>query len=282
MIMIHKIVNVGDFSIGEGQPLCLIAGPCVLEEGDINFKTAQKVKQIAEKVGLSYIFKGSFDKANRTSVHSFRGPGLKEGLHLLDRIKNELELPVLTDVHAVDQVDLVADVVDVIQIPAFLCRQTDLLVEAGRTGKVVNVKKGQFMSPENMVNAVEKITSTGNEKIMLTERGAFFGYGDLVVDMRSIPKMQKFGFPVIFDAGHSLQKPGAAGTFTAGDRDFVPYLARGAVAVGCDGVFLEVHPIPDQSPSDSQTIWPLDKVEEVVTDLVKIHELKLRTIKNTV
>jgi len=257
--------------MGGVEPFCLIAGPCVLEKGEINLSIARKISEIAVHKGINCIFKASFDKANRTSVSSARGPGLSEGLAILEEIKRQLGLPLLTDIHDVHQVERVAEVVDVLQIPAFLCRQTDLLVEAGRTGKVVNVKKGQFMSPDNMQQAIEKILSTGNSNILLTERGTFFGYSDLVVDMRSLPKMRAFGFPVIYDAGHSLQRPGGAGSFSGGEREYIPHLARGAVAVGCDGIFLEVHPEPEASPSDSKTIWPLAALSRLVDELVAVH-----------
>lgn len=273
--MTKKTIVVGNKSIGQGHKLCFIAGPCVLEENDTVFQTAEVLSNLCQSLGILYIFKASFDKANRTSVQSFRGPGFDRGLQILSQIKSQFRVPVLTDVHEVHQVAEIAEVVDVLQIPAFLCRQTDLLIAAGKSGKVVNVKKGQFLSPDNMKQVIGKITSTGNENIMLTERGTFFGYGDLVVDMRNLPKMRDFGFPVIYDAGHSLQKPGAKGYFSGGERELIPALARAAVAAGCDGIFLEVHPEPAKSPSDSQTIWPLDKVGPLLRTLLKINDIIL-------
>ncbi len=266
-----KKIRVSDFMIGAGEPLCLIAGPCVLENGDLNMTIAAKAAEVAFSNKVNYIFKASFDKANRTSINSARGPGFFDGLRILADIRHELNVPVLTDVHEVHQVERTAAVVDILQIPAFLCRQTDLLLEVGRTGKVVNVKKGQFMSPDMMQHVVDKIRSTGNNNILLTERGTFFGYADLVVDMRSLPRMRALGLPVIYDAGHSLQRPGGAGTFSGGEREYIPHLARGAIAVGCDGIFLEIHPDPDRSPSDSKTIWPLDSLENFVKEIVAIY-----------
>ncbi|MBN2381315.1 3-deoxy-8-phosphooctulonate synthase [bacterium] len=266
-----RTVKIGDFSIGSGQRLCLIAGPCVLESTELALTIARTASELAAANRINYIFKASFDKANRTSFGSARGPGLREGLSTLAEIKRQLQIPVLTDVHEVHQVEQTAAVVDVLQIPAFLCRQTDLLLEAGRTGKAVNVKKGQFLSPDLMLHVVEKIRSTGNSNILLTERGTFFGYTDLVVDMRSLLKMRALGQPVIYDAGHSLQQPGAAGSSSGGERQYIPHLARGAVAVGCDGIFLEIHPDPDTSPSDSKTIWPLDRLEHIVKEIVAVH-----------
>jgi 2-dehydro-3-deoxyphosphooctonate aldolase (KDO 8-P synthase) len=266
-----KIIRAGSVEIG-GRNLCVIAGPCVLESEEIAFKIAQYLIHVTGALGLGYIFKASFDKANRSSIRSFRGPGLRRGLKILAKIREKLDVPVLTDVHCVTQVPAVADVVDVIQIPAFLCRQTDLLSAAARTGKPVNVKKGQFLAPWEAKNIVEKILSEGNDNIILTERGTSFGYNNLVVDFRSLPIMRAFGYPVVFDGTHSVQQPGGLGTHSGGQREFVEPLCRAAVAVGCDGIFIEVHPEPDRALSDGPNMIALTDVEQLLRKLKKLRE----------
>jgi 2-dehydro-3-deoxyphosphooctonate aldolase (KDO 8-P synthase) len=258
--------------------LFFIAGPCVLESLELALEVGLKLARIAQKLGVTIVFKSSFDKANRTSIKSFRGPGLATGLKWLEKIKVETGLPILTDIHTPDQAEPVAEVADVIQIPAFLCRQTDLLVAAARTGKIVNVKKGQFVAPWDMGQVVEKIKQSGataaaagtNDKIWLTERGAGFGYNNLVVDFRSLPIMQSLGFPVVFDATHSVQLPGGKGSCSGGQREFVPVLARAAVAAGCNGVFMEVHPDPDHALCDGPNSWPLDSTLSLFKDLLRL------------
>ena len=235
------------------NPLFLIAGPCVIESERQCLDICEAVKPIADELGIPYYFKASYDKANRSSVESFRGPGMDEGLRILAKVRDTFDVPVLTDVHECCQVEPAAEVVDVIQIPAFLCRQTDLLVAAGKTGKTVNAKKGQFMAPHDMGNVVDKIRSTGNDQIWLTERGTSYGYNNLIADLRSIPIMKSFGCPVVFDATHSVQRPGGLGTASGGDRDFVECLTLAAIAAGCDGLFLEVHLDPDSAKSDAAT-----------------------------
>lgn len=262
-----------NIQVGEGNPLLVIAGPCVIENEDIVMSIAEKALNITQKIGLPYIFKASFDKANRSSVDSFRGPGISKGLEILNKVKNTFKIPVLTDIHECSQINPVAEVVDIIQIPAFLCRQTDLLVESAKTGLVVNVKKGQFISPYDMKNVVDKLESTGNRKIMLTERGTFFGYNNLVVDFRGLPVMRNFGYPVIFDATHSVQRPGGAGSSSTGDREFIAHLSRAAMAVGCDGVFLETHPNPEKALSDGPNMVALADLERLLTQLKNVHEL---------
>jgi 2-dehydro-3-deoxyphosphooctonate aldolase (KDO 8-P synthase) len=253
--------------------LFFILGPCVIENLNIVLHTAKKIKEISDKYNILVIFKSSYDKANRTSLKSFRGPGLTEGIKILEKVKKETELPIITDVHDPSQPEKVAEVADVIQIPAFLCRQTDLLIAAGLTNKIINLKKGQFMAPWDMENAVKKVLSTGNKKIWITERGNSFGYNNLVVDFRGIPIMKKIGYPVIFDATHSVQLPGGKGTSSGGQREFVPTLAKCAVAAGCNGVFMEVHPEPDNALCDGPNSWPLDKLEELISQLLKIKQV---------
>ncbi|NJB66708.1 2-dehydro-3-deoxyphosphooctonate aldolase (KDO 8-P synthase) [Desulfobaculum xiamenense] len=248
----------------------VIAGPCALESLDIALRTGERVAEAARALGLTAVFKSSFDKANRTSVTSFRGPGMEEGLRMLARVKEATGLPVITDIHAPEQAAVVAEVADVIQIPAFLCRQTDLLVAAGETGRIISVKKGQFLAPWDMRHAVEKIRSTGNGKIWLTERGASFGYNNLVVDFRALSIMAGFGCPVVFDATHSVQLPGGQGGCSGGQREFVPVLARAAVAAGANGVFLETHPDPDKALCDGPNSWPLDRLDALLRDLVAL------------
>lgn len=250
----------------------IIAGPCVIESYDILYKTASQMKELSKKLDFDFVFKSSFDKANRTSVNGFRGPGLEEGLKMLAQIKKELGLPVLSDVHESEQCKPAAEVLDILQIPAFLCRQTDLLVAAAQTGKCVNVKKGQFLAPRDMHNAVKKIVDSGNKNVLLTERGASFGYNNLVVDFRSIPIMQEAGYPVIFDATHSVQLPGGAGDASSGQRQYIPTLARAAVVAGCDGMFMEVHPNPDEAKSDAANQVPLAQVEELISQCLKLRQ----------
>jgi 2-dehydro-3-deoxyphosphooctonate aldolase (KDO 8-P synthase) len=257
-------VMIGNVAVGGGSPLALMAGPCVIESLDMCLEIAAKVKEIADAMAIPYVFKASFDKANRTSVSSFRGPGMDAGLEILAAVKSELGLPVLTDVHEVWQVEPAAEVVDMIQIPAFLSRQTDLLLAAAATGKPVNIKKGQFLAPWDMKNAVDKLVSAGNENILLTERGASFGYNTLIVDMCSLPAMRSYGYPVIFDATHSVQRPGGAGTSSGGAREYVPHLVRAAVAVGIDALFLEVHPSPENGLSDATTMLKLKELPMVL------------------
>jgi 2-dehydro-3-deoxyphosphooctonate aldolase (KDO 8-P synthase) len=260
-----------DVRIGGGR-LFLIAGPCVIESRRHAFALALRAKKVCAKLGLPFIFKASFDKANRSSADSFRGPGLKKGLAILAEIKRELGVPVLSDVHEAAQVEAAAEVLDVLQIPAFLCRQTDLLLAAARTGKPVNVKKGQFLSPRDMKNAVDKIRSQGNEKIILTERGTMFGYNNLVVDFRSIPIMRSFGVPVAIDASHSVQKPGAEGASSGGEREFIPLIARAGVAAGADGVFIEIHDKPERARSDRFNSFHVNELEALCRGLLRLRE----------
>ena len=266
-------VKVGNYTIGGGEKLTLLAGPCVLEGLDRCLLIGRTIKEICRRLDINYVFKASFDKANRSSYHSFRGPGLKKGLEMLKTIKEELGVPVVTDIHETNQAKPVAEVADILQIPAFLCRQTDLLHAAAQTGKVVNVKKGQFLAPEDMRNVVDKLHESGCDQIMLTERGASFGYHNLVVDMRSLPIMRSFGYPVVMDGTHSVQLPGGNGTTSAGNREYVEYLVRAAVAVGVDALFLEVHDNPEEALSDGANMVYLDKLEDLLKDAVAIHEI---------
>lgn len=269
----HTIAHVDKLRIGQGMPLTIIAGPCVIEDWDTTHQIAAYLKDLTRKLGLSFIFKASFDKANRTSINSYRGPGLTDGLEVLARIKADLRIPVLSDIHDIHQVEAAARVLDVIQIPAFLCRQTDLILETARSGKAINIKKGQFLAPWDVANIVEKIKSISNPNILLTERGVSFGYNNLVVDFRSIQIMQNTGFPVIFDATHSVQLPGGAGASSGGQRQFAPMLARAAVAAGAEGVFVEVHPDPDRALCDGPNSLPLDTLESLFTQLKSIHHV---------
>ena len=263
-------VSIDTFTVGEGHPLAIIAGPCVIESLDLCREVAAHALAVCRALGLPYIFKASFDKANRTSSNSFRGGGLESGLEVLAAIKAEFGVPVLTDIHETWQVKPVSEVVDVLQIPAFLSRQTDLLIAAGESGCVVNVKKGQFLAPWDMKNIVEKVTGTGNHNLLLTERGASFGYNTLVVDMRSLPILRALGYPVVFDATHSVQQPGGQGTTSGGQREFIPALMRAAVAVGVDALFLEVHPTPEKALSDSATMLPLADLRALLETAVAI------------
>lgn len=258
--------------MGGGSPLFLIAGPCVIESEASAMRHARAIQKITSRLRIPYIFKSSYDKANRSSARSFRGLGIDEGLAILGRVKDALKLPVLTDVHSPEEARQAAAVADILQIPAFLCRQTDLLNAAADTGRIVNVKKGQFLAPWDMRNAVEKISARGNHKIMLTERGSSFGYNTLVSDLRSIPIMQRYGYPVVFDATHSVQQPGGKGDSTGGEREFVPTLAKAAVAAGADGVFMEVHEDPDHAPSDGPNMVKLKDLEHLLKELVAIRK----------
>jgi len=267
--------RVGEMEIGEGLPLALVAGPCVIESEGMCLDVAREVKAIAERLGMPFIFKASCDKANRSSGDSFRGPGFDEGLRILATVRDEVGVPVTSDVHETSQVAAAADVLDVIQIPAFLCRQTDLLVAAAASGKAVNVKKGQFLAPWDMTHVARKLRDAGCEEILLTERGASFGYNRLVADMTSIPIMQSTGCVVLFDATHSVQQPGGEGARSGGDRTMVPTLARAAVAAGADGVFLEVHPDPANAKSDAATQLALDNLEGLLEILVRLRVVLL-------
>jgi len=267
MVREIKIRNV---KIGGGI-FCLIAGPCVIESEKMIMATAGKLKKICLEEKIPFIFKASFDKANRSSVKSFRGPGIEEGLRILERVRENFDVPVTTDVHSESQAKEAADAVDVIQIPAFLCRQTDLLVAAGKTKKPVNVKKGQFLSPWEVKNIIEKVVSTGNRDVIITERGTTFGYNNLVSDFRALPVMRGFGYPVVFDATHSVQEPGKLGISSGGNRDFVPYLAKAAVAVGCDGIFTEVHPEPDKALPDGANMLNIKEISVLLKKLKRIY-----------
>jgi 2-dehydro-3-deoxyphosphooctonate aldolase (KDO 8-P synthase) len=263
-------VSVGPWAVGGGNPLLWICGPCVIESRDLCLRVAEELKRLADRLRLPLVFKASFDKANRSSGKSFRGVGMDEGLRVLTAVKAETGLPVTTDVHEAAQAGPIAEVCEVLQVPAFLARQTDLLVACGKTGRVVNVKKGQFMAPWDMKNVVAKLAEVGNGRVLLTERGTTFGYGLLVNDMRAIPWMQETTAPVIFDATHSVQTPGALGDRTGGDRKMVPFLARAAVAAGCDGVFLEAHPDPDRAPSDGPNMVPLAELPRLIETCLRI------------
>jgi len=258
--------------IRDRRKLVLIAGPCAIESEALCVRVAREMKKTADKLGLTYIFKASFDKANRSSSKTFRGPGIDEGLAILAKVRGEFGVPVLTDFHTADQAARAAEVVDVLQIPAFLCRQTDIIEAAAKTGKIVNVKKGQFLAPNDMGQVVRKAVLNGTEKIMLTERGTTFGYNNLVADMRSIPIMKQFGFPVIFDATHSVQLPGGGGDRSSGQREFAPVLAKAAVAAGCDGLFIETHPDPEKALSDGPNMIALRDMPKLLTTLIRIKE----------
>ncbi len=270
--MERRSVAIGPHAIGIGHPLLFVLGPCVIESRNHTLRIAEALRGLADRLGIAVVFKASYDKANRSSGKSFRGVGLDAGLRILAEVKSEFAFPLTTDVHEPAQCAAVAEVVDVLQVPAFLARQTDLLEAAGRTGRVVNVKKGQFMAPWDMKNVVSKLAEVGNTNVILTERGTTFGYGLLVNDMRSIPWMQETGAPVIFDATHSVQTPGALGDRTGGDRKMVPTLARAAVAAGCDGLFLETHPDPDQAPSDGPNMIPLAELPALLTTCLRLRE----------
>ena len=263
-------IKVGNVIFGKDN-LGIIAGPCVIENRDHSLEMSYAIKEVSDDVGIPIIFKSSFDKANRTSIKSFRGPGIEEGMRILSDVKTETGLKVLTDIHSPEQAGLVSNVVDIIQIPAFLSRQTDLLIAAAKTGKPINVKKGQFLAPWDVEHIVKKVEESGSQNILLTDRGTQFGYNNLVADMRAIPLMKQFGYPVIFDATHSAQLPGGSGGHSSGMREMIPTLARAAVAAGCNGVFMEVHNNVDNAKSDAATQWPLDKLATLLIELKKIH-----------
>jgi len=269
-IAAKKISVSPGVSIGGPGGLFLIAGPCVIESREHAFAVARRVKALCLKLDIPFIFKASYDKANRSSLRSYRGPGLEKGLEILAEIKQALKIPVLSDVHETGQVKASAEVLDMIQIPAFLCRQTDLLLAAAQTGKPINLKKGQFLAPHEMRNAVEKIESMGNRKIILTERGTMFGYNNLVVDFRSIPIMKGWGYPVVLDASHSVQLPGGEGTASGGDREFIPVMARAGISAGADGIYLEVHTAPDKALSDKHNSLNMNKLEGLLSSLLRI------------
>ena len=271
--MSPKSVKCGKLSISNSSPFTLIAGPCQLENEKHALDMANELKKITENLKIGLIYKTSFDKANRTSLSGKRGAGLEKSLPVFDKIRNKLEIPILTDIHTIEQCEIVSKHVDVLQIPAFLCRQTDLLVAAAKTGKVINVKKGQFLAPWDMINVTKKIEESGNKNILVTERGASFGYNTLVSDMRSIPIMAKNGYPVVYDATHSVQQPGGMGNKSGGQREFVEYLSRAAVAVGVAAVFIETHQDPDNAPSDGPNMVPLSKMPELLKELVQIDRL---------
>jgi 2-dehydro-3-deoxyphosphooctonate aldolase (KDO 8-P synthase) len=268
----HK-VKCSKFEIANNKPFTLIAGPCQLENESHAIKISTELKKITSDLGINLIYKTSFDKANRTSLTGKRGLGIEKSLPIFDKIRNEVGVPVLTDVHTAEQCSIVADHVDVIQIPAFLCRQTDLLIAAAKTGKIINVKKGQFLAPWDMKNVIKKLEESGNKNILITERGASFGYNTLVSDMRALPIMAKFGFPIVFDATHSVQQPGGMGEKSGGQREFVPYLARAAIAVGVGAIFMETHEDPDNAPSDGPNMVPLNEVKNLLKKLTEIDSL---------
>lgn len=268
-----RTVQVGQIQIGRGHPLVLIAGPCVVEDEPTVLETARRVKEVAQKVGMPVIFKSSYAKANRLRGDSYAGPGLREGLRILALVKEEFGLPILTDVHSPQEVERAAQVADILQIPAFLCRQTELARAAGRTGRAVNIKKGQFLAPEDMLHLADKVAATGNERILLTERGTTFGYRDLVVDMRSLVVMRDLDYPVVFDATHSVQQPGAGGAVSGGQPRFVLPLVRAAVATGCDALYLETHPRVEEALCDAACMLPVDRLEEVLVVAKRIHQL---------
>ncbi len=267
------MVRLGNISIGGGAPLVLIAGPCVVENKKSALRHAKKIQTIAASLKIPYIYKSSYDKANRTSVESFRGLGMSQGLRILKEVKEETGLPILTDVHSPEEARAAAEIADVLQIPAFLCRQTDLLLAAAATGRIINVKKGQFLAPWEMGNVAKKIASSGNRRILLTERGTSFGYNTLVSDFRAIPIMKAFGYPVIFDATHSVQQPGGRGKSSGGERKFVPILAQAAVVTGADGIFMEVHEDPDHAPSDGPNMVPLKELKKLLERLLKLRQV---------
>ena len=268
-----NLIQTGDIVIGRGSPLVLVAGPCVIEDYETTREIAGTLKEITSKLEIPFIFKASYDKANRTSIAAFRGPGLNDGLRVLKEIKEELGIPILSDVHRISEIPAAARILDIIQIPAFLCRQTDVIIEVAKTGKPVNIKKGQFLAPWDMANVVEKITSAGNRRILITERGTMFGYNNLVVDFRGFMIMRKIGYPVIFDATHSVQLPGGAGASSGGQREYAPVLARAAAAAGVDGIFMEVHSNPDKALCDGPNSLKLDTISELLSQLKSIHTI---------
>ncbi len=268
-----KEINIRGIKVGGNNPLVLIAGPCVIESEQMTMETASRLKSITTELAIPFIFKSSYDKANRSSLTSFRGPGLRQGLQILSRVGRELNIPVLSDVHRFEEIRPAAEVLDVLQIPAFLCRQTDFILDVARTGRVVNIKKGQFLAPWDIKNAIEKVVSTGNNNIIITERGVSFGYNNLVADMRSLPIMRELGYPVVFDATHSVQLPGAGGTASSGERKFVPHLTRAAVAVGIDALFMEIHSCPDEALCDGSNMLSLDELPGLLKQIREIDRI---------
>lgn len=266
-------IHVKNIKIGGNNPIVLIAGPCVIESESSTLEAAARLKRIASDLGIPFIFKSSFDKANRSSIRSFRGPGLKEGLRILGRVGRELDLPLLSDVHRFEEIGPAAEILDILQVPAFLCRQTDFVMDVAKTGRVVNIKKGQFLAPWDIKNTAEKATSTGNRNVLITERGVSFGYHNLVADMRSLPIIRNLGYPVMFDATHAVQLPGAGGTASSGDRQFVPHLARAATAVGIDALFLEVHACPDKALCDGPNMLGLDELPSLLRQVQEIDRI---------
>ena len=271
--MINHKVKCNNFEIANNKPFTLIAGPCQLENEAHAIKISTELKKITSELRINLIYKTSFDEANRTSLEGKRGLGLEKSLPIFDKIKKQVGVPILTDIHTIEQCALVANHVDVLQIPAFLCRQTDLLIAAAKTGKIINVKKGQFLAPWDMANVIKKIENSGNKNILITERGASFGYNTLVSDMRALPIMSKFGFPIVFDATHSVQQPGGMGEKSGGQREFVPYLARAAIAVGVSAIFIETHEDPDNAPSDGPNMVPLKDIKSLLKKLIEIDKL---------
>jgi 2-dehydro-3-deoxyphosphooctonate aldolase (KDO 8-P synthase) len=271
--MATREVQVNSVIIGGNKPLVLLAGPCVIEGEEVTLRIAQRVKEIASRVGMDLIFKSSYDKANRSSIHSYRGPGVDEGLRILRRVKEELDLPLLSDVHRFEEIEKASVVLDIMQIPAFLCRQTDFIVEVARTGRTINIKKGPFLAPWDMRTVIEKVTSTGNENLLLTERGTTFGYNNLVSDMRSLAIMRSFGYPVVYDATHSVQLPGAGGDRSGGQRELVPQLARAATATGIDALFMEVHEDPSRALCDGANSLCLDEVGFLLAQVREIDRI---------
>ncbi len=271
--MVKEVKLQENIIFGGNRPFVLIAGPCMIESEKLVMETASVIKEITEKLSIPFVFKASYDKANRSSIYSERGLGINKGLEILKKAKNDFKIPVTTDIHEANQAEIVGEVVDIIQIPAFLCRQTDLLVNAAKTNKIINIKKGQFLAPWDMKNVVVKVKESGNDKILLTERGTSFGYNNLVVDMRSLPTMRGFDVPAVFDATHSVQIPGGLGTSTDGKREFVPYLSRAAAAVGIDALFLEVHPDPENALSDGPNMIKLDELEEFLKPIKEIDQI---------
>lgn len=269
-----KSININNITIGgDNGKLFLIAGPCVIESESLVMRIAESIKEISFQLEMPFVFKSSYDKANRSSINAFRGPGISEGLKILKKVKKEFDLPILSDVHRFEEIEPAAEVLDIIQIPAFLCRQTDLVVEVAKTGKVINVKKGQFLSPMDVKNIIDKALTTGNENIMITERGTTFGYNNLVVDMRSFPIMRSFGYPVVYDATHSVQRPGGLGFASGGDREMIPYLLRAAVACGVDGVFMEVHDAPDCALCDGPNSLKLSDLKQLLQTIICINDI---------
>jgi 2-dehydro-3-deoxyphosphooctonate aldolase (KDO 8-P synthase) len=268
-----QTVKVGNLSIGRDSPLTLITGPCVIENEYHTLQCAEFLTHLLADKPVNFIFKASYDKANRTSLHSFRGPGLEEGLKILEKVKETFHVPIFTDVHSPEEAREAADICDVIQIPAFLCRQTDLLISAGKTGAAINLKKGQFLAPWDMGHVVEKVSSAGNKNILLTDRGTSFGYNNLVSDMRAIPIMQKFGYPVLFDATHSVQLPAKEGTCSGGEREFIPMLARASIAAGCQGIYAESHPEPSKAKSDASCVIPFSDLPQLVEEWLCLYEV---------